>query len=198
MTEVRSFGISDALILMAGIGAGMGLVRYNLSGDALGFLPSFLLDPGDGLTLEAAFIVFTQSCLPMLTSFVAAWTPACLLVQLKKPRSSDLRRTPGYLACLLSTVGCFLTVGTTWISWICLGIEAWNPANQNTGYIGLACVITGLLVGLGVVWAWATMLICGVWHAQPTWPDRLGRLTGVVWVHIGILSLIAVYLLVLL
>jgi hypothetical protein len=185
MNDDRRFGIADGLILTAGVGAGLGLVRYIDPGVTPGRLWSVLFEPPGGWTPRYALQVSAELCVLFVTPFVAAWTPACLLVQLKRPRPRRLRRAPGFLACLLPTLGCALTVA---ITWACLGTTAWKPVHPNQADYEMTQVVGGLLVGSGVLWAWATMAVCGICRARPTWTDRLGRLTGVVWVVIGMLS----------
>ena len=36
--------------------------------------------------------------------------------------------------------------------------------------------------GLGVLMAWLTLLVCGRWHAERSWVDRLGRAMGLYWI----------------
>jgi hypothetical protein len=40
-----------------------------------------------------------------------------------------------------------------------------------------------------VAGAWLTLALARRWRPAPTWPDRLGRLVGVLWVAAGALSL---------
>ena len=141
--------------------------------------------PHDGWTPRYALQISTEMCVLYVTPFLAAWTPACLLVQLQRPRPRRLRRAPGFLACLLPTLGCVLTIA---ITWTCLGTTAWSHVHPSQGDYETGQVVGGLLVGSSVLWAWATMRVCGIYRARPTWTDRLGRLTGVVWVVVGMLS----------
>ncbi len=185
MSAERRFGIADGLILIAGVGAGMGLVRYIDPGITPGRLRSVLVDHPGGWTPRQALQVGAELCVLFVTPFVAAWTPACLLVQFKRPRPKRLRQSPGFLACLLPTLGCALTLTS---SWICLGTTSWKPVHSNQADFETSQFVGGLFVGSSVLWAWAAMKVCGVFRARPTWTDRLGRLTGVIWVIVGILS----------
>lgn len=185
MSAERRLGIADGLILIAGVGAGLGLVRYIDPGITPGRLRSVLVDPPGGWTPRLALQVSTELCLLFVTPFLAAWTPACLLVQLMSPRPRRLHRMPGFLACLLPTLGCVLTITLTWM---CLGTTSWNPVHPNQADFETSQFVGSLLVGTGVLWSWATMKVCGIYRARPTWTDRLGRLTGSVWVVVGILS----------
>jgi hypothetical protein len=53
----------------------------------------------------------------------------------------------------------------------------------------LAPVLGGSLGGFGVVTGWSTMKLCGTCRPAPEWPDRLGRLTGAIWVAVGAIGL---------
>src|SRR4051812_34078395 len=106
MDDGRRFGISDGVILIAGIGAGLGVVRYIDPGVTLAQLRGVFFEHPGGWTPRLALRVSTEMCVIFATPFAAAWTPACLLVQLKGPRARRLRRAPGFLACLLPALGC--------------------------------------------------------------------------------------------
>lgn len=185
MSAERRFGIADGLILIAGVGAGLGLARYIDPGITPGRLRSVLIDPPGGWTPRQALQVSAELCLLYVTPSVAAWTLACLLVQLKRPRPRRLRRAPGFLACLLPTSACALTIA---ITWAILGTTPWSPVHPNQADFETSQFVGSLFVGSSVLWAWVAMKVSGVFRARPTWTDRLGRLTGIVWVVIGILS----------
>lgn len=185
MEVARRFGIADGLILIAGVGVGLGLVRCVAPSVTPTELWSILVNPPGGWTPEYAIALGAEFCGFFVTPFVAPWTLACLLVQLKSDRPGRLRRVPGFVACLLPTLGCAVTIATTWTI---LGRPAWGPIDPSGRDEGEAQFGSSLLVGTSVLWAWVTMKVCGIWRARPTWTDRLGRLTGVVWVAIGILS----------
>lgn len=184
MDAGRRFGIADALILIAGIGAGLGLIRSINPGVTPGQLRD-AFDPPAGWTWRYPLQLGTELCILFVAPFVAAWTPACLLVQLRRPRARRLRRAPGFLACLLPTLGCALTLAFTWA---CLGTTPWNPVHPNQADFETSQFVGSVLVGSGVLWSYATMKVCGIWRPRPTWPDRLGRLTGGIWVVVGMLS----------
>src|SRR4051812_36066033 len=132
MDDERRFGIADGLILIAGVGAGLGLVRYIDPGITRAHLRGVFFRPQSlgGWTPRYALQIGTELCVLYVTPFLAAWTPACLLVQLKRPRPRRLRRAPGFLACLLPSLGCALTVALTWA---CLGRTAWSPVHPDQG-----------------------------------------------------------------
>ena len=180
MSEERPFGVIDALILIAGIGAGFGIVRHFHSGWTL---MELFVTP-DAWTSLRVLERINAFCVRFVMPFLAAWTPTCLLVQIKKPRFQRLRQAPGFLACLLPSVFCFLSVGTVWI---CLGSSPWiNHSGLHRDEV--LQIIDGIVAGTSVLTAWATILIGGLWCAQRTWTDRLGRLTGVVWIIVGIVG----------
>ena len=185
MNHVRRFGIADALILIAGAGVGLGLDRYVAPGVTPKDLWRVFFGPSGGWTPRYALQISAELCVLFVTPFVAAWTIACLLVQLRRRRPRHLRRAPGFVACLLPTLGCAVAVVLTWSL---LGRTAWGPVHPNQGDFEAAQFGGSLLVGSSVVWAWATMKMCGIFRARPTWTDWLGRLTGVAWIAIGMLS----------
>jgi hypothetical protein len=185
VNDARRFDIADGLILIAGVGVGLGLVRYVAPRVTSGDLRRVFLGPSAGWTPQYALQIGAELCVLFVTPFVAAWTVSCLLVQLRRRRPRHLRRAPGFVACLLPTLGCALTIATTWTL---LGRTAWGPEHPNGGDFEAAQFGGSFLVGSSVLWAWATMMVCGVCRARPTWTDLLGRLTGFVWVAIGLLS----------
>ena len=185
MKDERRFGIADGLILIAGVGVGLGLVRYVDPGVTRKDLWRVFFGPSGGWTPRYALQVSAELCVLFVTPFVAASTPACVFLPLPVLRPQRIRRAPGLLACLPPALGCVLTVTITWIS---LGRTAWSPQHPNQDDFETTQFVGSLLVGSSVLWAWATMKVCGISLARPTWSDRLGRSTGVVWVVIGMLS----------
>jgi hypothetical protein len=185
MNDVRRFGIADGLIVIAGVAAGLGLVRSINPNVTANSLWSVIFEPRGGWTPWYALQVVSEFCVVFFTPFVGVWTLACLLVQLRKPRPRRLRRSPGFVACLLPTLGAALTIS---ITWICLGTTAWTPTHRNQGDYETAQVVGGLFAGSSVVWAWTAMKLCGIFHPRPTWTDRLGRLTGLAWIVVATLS----------
>jgi hypothetical protein len=130
------------------------------------------------MTMELAAIV----AIP----FVAAWTPACLLVQVTKPRPRwrRLTREPGFAACLIATA---VSVSTVLIASTCNWLSLWPVLTPSSEHMN-ARILGGILAGSGVLWGWVTMWLCGVCRPSPTWSDRLGRFTGAVWIVLGAIS----------
>lgn len=143
----RKLGIADALVVVAGVAASLGLVRLLLPSSRLtGFLaeldlPWSFSTPGHvlGLTLEAS----TFLGVPALT----AWTPACLLLQLMKPRPRwrRLRRGPGFVACLIA---CSLVVVTLLGAWICSRYSLWHVWGHDDDFVP-PLITGGFLVAPG-------------------------------------------------
>ena len=59
----------------------------------------------------------------------------------------------------------------------------WNALNLN-----FDVYVLSTLGGFAVAVAWATLALTRRWRPDPTWPDRLGRLVGLVWVVIFVLA----------
>jgi hypothetical protein len=189
MTHVeqpRRFSISDVLVLIAGLAAGLALVRAASPELTPGQLRDAFLSPRGGWTLWHAFGLTLELGVILLIPFVAGWTPACLLLQLARPRPPwrRLRRQPGFVACLIATA---FVIATLAVAGVLLATGIWEVPLSSGRYF-LAHVLGGLLAGSGVATGWSTMKLCGACRPAPTWPDRLGRLTGAVWVPVGVIS----------
>ena len=187
MDERRKVGIADGMILVAGIAAGLGLIRLVSPGITPEVVWGILARPSQGWSfwyaVEIVVELGTLFGIPLLVS----WTPACLLIQLLKPRPRwhRLRRRPGFVVCLLpSLVGAIAVVLTAACVWLLI----WTPGGASQDPYGRILLVVSTLSGSLVLSSWATMKLCGVWHARPTWVDRLGRMTGVAWVGLGMMS----------
>ena len=115
MNTDRKFSISDGLILIAGIAAGMALVRMTNPGITPGQVRDAFLSPQGGWTLLTAFELTLETGVMFVIPFVAAWTPACLLVQMTgpRPRWRRLRRQPGLVACLVASTVTLATIAVS-------------------------------------------------------------------------------------
>jgi hypothetical protein len=175
------------MILTAGVAAGLGIVRAIDPTLTPRDIWNALAEPAEGWSFRYGFAIVAELGVVLGLPLMAAWTPACLLLHLIRPRPGwrRLRRRPVFIACLLPSVAAALTatvaVGLAWPS-------IWVPGGPSPQANEETCLLGGFLAGTGVLWAWAAMWVCGVWHARPTWVDRLGRLTGVGWVTIGAIS----------
>src|SRR5262249_14204195 len=160
--------------------AGLALVRATSPELTPGQLRDAFLSPRGGWTPWHAFGLTLELGTIFLIPFVAAWTPACLLLQLSRPRPPwrRLRRQPGFVACLIPAA---FSIATVAIAALLLATSVWEVDTSSDRYLK-AQLLGGLLSGIGVMTAWATMLLANAWRPVPTWTDRLGRLTGAAWV----------------
>ena len=187
MEEGRKFGIADGMILIAGIAAGMAMIRLLAPVVSWEQVWGAFVTPSQGWSLSYALGLFVELGVMFGIPVLAAWTPACLLVQVLKPRPAwrRLRRRPGFIACLSSTV---VVAGAVAVTTTCVLLQFFVPVAPDA-YVKPA-LLGGCVAGSGVLWLWAAMWFWGVWHARPTWVDRLGRLTGIAWVIVGAISLV--------
>src|SRR3954449_5168786 len=100
--ERRPFTIADALVLIAGVAAGLGLVSRVMTASHLTpeELWDYVVRPKAGWLLWNAFGMTLELSVILGIPFVAAWTPACLVLQVLRPRPGwrRFRRRPGFVA----------------------------------------------------------------------------------------------------
>jgi hypothetical protein len=185
MNHDRKFSIADGLILIAGIAAGMALVRVTNPAITPGQIRDAFLNPRGGWTLVTAFELILETSVLFVIPFVAAWTPACLIVQVTGSRWRRLRRQPGFVACLIAST---VTLTTVAVAVALIAASVWDTSTSGGDYYVKAHLLGGVLAGSGVLWGWVTMRLCGVCRPVPTWKDRLGRFTGAVWVAMAAIS----------
>jgi hypothetical protein len=101
-----------------------------------------------------------------------------------RPQWRRLRQQPGFVACLIAAIVVTLTLT---VAQSCIWLSLWEVKTSSDGYLK-AQILGGMLAGSGVLWSWVTMRLCGVCRPRPTWTDRLGRMTGVVWIAVGAIS----------
>jgi hypothetical protein len=182
----RRFGIADGLILIAGLAAGLGLVRTVAPGVSPDQIRDAFARPNQEWSAWGVFATSLELSSILAVPFLAGWTPACLLIQCTAPRPAWRRliRQTGFVACLIPTGVVSITVATVSV---CVRLTIWKAENSSIPYFK-SHLLGGLLAGSGVLWSWVTMGLCGVGRPRPTWTDRLGRLTGAAWVAVGALS----------
>lgn len=183
--ENHTFSIADGLIMIAGIAAGMALVRATNPGITLAEVQHGLLNPRGGWTLLMAFEIVLETSAILVIPFLAAWTPAYLLVQVTGSRWRRLRRRPGFVACLIAST---VALGTLAVAIALIAASVWDTSTSGGNHYVTARLLGGLLAGSGVLAGWVTMWLCGICRPVPTWKDRLGRFTGVVWIAMGAVS----------
>ena len=188
--EHRRFTLADSLILIAGLAAGLGLVKATSPGVTPGQIWDAFAHPRGGWSLWHAFGITVELGAILVIPFVAAWTPACLVVQVTNPRPPwrRLRRQPGFVACLIASV---ISIAAVVIASTCIWFSLWEVSGSSGEHLK-AHILGGILAGSGVLWGWVTMRLCGVCRPSPAWRDRLGRFTGAVWIVLG--AICAVYI----
>lgn len=181
MTTDRKFSIADGLVLIAGIAAGMALVRLANPDVTAAHVWNAFTRPEGGWTFVNVIELGVESSVEFAVPIVAAWTPVCLLIQVPRTRWRRLKRQPGFVACAIASS---LTLATIALCVLLSAGPLWNSRGAGLGY-ELVRTFGGLIPGSGVLSSWATMSLCGACRPVASWPDRLGRVTGAVWVAMG-------------
>ncbi|HEV3163064.1 MAG TPA: hypothetical protein VGZ22_03405, partial [Isosphaeraceae bacterium] len=125
--------------------------------------------------MRAAFKV--QFVLSVALPFLAAWTPALLLLRLRKPRPrlGRIARQPGAVACAVATTA--MTIVALWI------LALWAAGvSGRVLHASVLFVNYSQLVGFAVVGGWASLALGGRWRQEPSWIDRAGKLAGAAWI----------------
>jgi hypothetical protein len=166
----RKFGVGDGLILIAGVGAGLGMIRVLYPDEDPKAVWALLADPDQEWSWDHLLDICLNLTPSIFLPFVTGWTPACLLLQLLRPRPPwrRLRRQPGFAACLIATVVAAIvaTVALT-----CLKLSIWEPRGLVPAFT--SGILGSTVAGLGVLWCWVTMILCGACRPRATWTDRL-------------------------
>lgn len=192
----RRFGIRDGLLVVAGLAAGLALVKATTPHDVSPEkIRDAFLRPEGGWTVGWGLSFALDLCVVFAIPAVVGWTPACLLLQLtgRRPPFRRLRRQPGFVACLVSTV---VVAAATCVALalIACGVRA---LHQERDRRVMEMILGGAIAGNGVLWSWTAMWLCRACRWAPTWTDRLGRATGVIWILLGIGSMCYLALMVL-
>ncbi len=119
----------------------------------------------------------------------AAWTVALIPLRMKRPRPPRRRlvRQPG----LVATVAASITLATSGLVAAAVGAMG-NRAPGGNSFFWLNDRPTSYLVlvpglaGAAVLGSWLTLIVGGRWRAEPSWPDRLGRLLGLYWIALAV------------
>jgi hypothetical protein len=173
----RPFGLGDGLILIAGAAVGLAAAQAVASIDGCG-----LTVPHVGLSWSQDIAqVFADVALWLVEPFLEAWTLTCLILFLRPPRPALRRlwRKPGALACLVAAILMLLMAA--------VGIVADRTMIPSYFHVYVPLLFGSVHAGAGVASCWMTMLLWNRWRSEPTWLDRLGRLTGAVWIAIAVL-----------
>jgi hypothetical protein len=168
----RRFTLADGMILMAGLGVGLALLKFaELDRELVKSLDRLMTSwmvwsPWDFVeTIEALVLIIG---LPL----GAGLTPCGLYFQ--------TRGRPGYVACLIATA---LIAPSLAI----VGLMAALTGSPPKDYVP-KLLLSALLAGAAIVASWLTMRWFGVWKPEPVWYDRLGRTVGIMWIVMGAMS----------
>jgi hypothetical protein len=178
----RRFGLSDGMILMAGLALALaegvhlwGLLAGRLVG--LGWdVYAIVADlPWRGRPLRAALRDDFRNTLwygtQVAESLLFGFTPAWIVLRLKRPRPARmvLLRQPGTVAVLAMVFGAFWITGAL----VTLFPVAFQDGNAMPSAVGGSVAV-----------AWGVLAVGRMWESDPGWIERLGRLLG--WTAIGL------------
>jgi hypothetical protein len=182
----RKLFLADVMVLVAV--TALGLVCYLALDNSLfrgqRYLFGLFVTPKRGWVAAEVVNRATGITALMLPLF-GGWSIALPLLQLWGPRLDRrrLERQPGLSACLAALTGLATSAG-------CLGIAlalrgwvdgttqfppmfwAYSPALDNPV----------IFPGVSVAAVWVVQAVNGHWRPVPDWPDRLGRILGVLWI----------------
>jgi hypothetical protein len=170
----RRLDLVDALVLVAVPAAGFGLIHAVEL-----FFVGRVIGGSNG-----------RGCVAAAVPFLIASTAACLVMILRRPRPTGqrLRQPPGMLACVAAA----LAIGFE-TAWNVVMLARHGRAGFHRGLIpgaqGLMQSTYAEPVSFCVAGAWLTLALARRWRPEPTWPDRLGRIVGILWIAAGALSL---------
>lgn len=202
--STRRFGVRDALILVSATGVGLVPARPFLADAAASLatvdwalladgyywrstlleMPSSFLEPSIlGLWSFAVSSVLhrspsaiwitsrrgqvatlAQDASALAFPLLLAWSIAVLVLQLTRPRppGRDMARQPGVWACAVTLI---VVAASSWIE-----ATARGPS------------IPPIVIPIGVGLAWLALAIARHPFGVPSWPDRLGRVVGILWI----------------
>jgi hypothetical protein len=165
----RRFTLSDGMILTAGLGVGLALLKAADLDRELVRSWDRLLHSTTAWSPGVVIETIVEHALVLGLPFAAGMTPCCLYLQ--------TRGRPGYAACLIATV---LIVPSLAVAAIMVTLTG-TPPNR---YL-FKLLLPTLVAGAGILASWITMRRFGVWKAEATWPDRMGRALGIMWIVMG-------------
>lgn len=178
----RRFTVGDAMILVAATAVGTLAIRGTLPD--LSTLESDLSRaPSPGMRHFQALQFGLSAVIP----YLATLTPAMLVVRLRQPRPGLRRigRQPGMIACTVATVA--MAIEASWIA---------SLLARGSGFIHASTVFVAYApqVSFAVVGGWVALALSGRWRSGSDWIDRGGRLLGLIWIGITVVSWSRYYL----
>jgi len=164
------------MILVAGVAVGSVALRATLPD-----LASFDADLRSVGTPGMQRFMMIQYALSAFNPFLAAMTPTLLAIRLRGdgPRLRRIVRQPGFVACAAATLT--MLVEAVWIG---------SLLAVGSRFIHLTTVFDGYAqeVSFAVGGAWVALMLTGRWQPEASWIDRAGRLAGVVWIAVTVVS----------
>jgi hypothetical protein len=192
----RRFTLLDGMILVGSAAVGLAAIRGLSRETNWGDLASALIE-NFAWDLDL-FDQFVPELMMVAMPLVVAMTLGVLALRLRKPRPRwrRLARQPGLVACLallLAWAGAGAYTTAHVMSQAAFVVVKHGPFWQDPANWLEPFTLSGApLSGFAVVVAWATQILVGRWRAEPTWPDRLGRLAGLGWIAIGLAGWFAI------
>ena len=178
----RKFGLLDAMILVAATAAGATSIRpFLLYG--LG-MPDLFIEFFPALG-SFVYTAYSDSVVKFLSPWLASWTLACLAIRLRapRPRFRRLMRQPGTVACVAATFAMATAAA------LCAAVLATVGVPPLEDFYHKILPYLCDSAAIAVVGAWSVANLAGRWKPEPGWIDRMGRVIGVLWILIFILSL---------
>lgn len=182
----RRFRLLDAMILVAATVVGFAFVggiaamtNGGLSWSSLYEEVAILMK---GQAREGAFwraIVIGAEAMTHFSPVVAMWGLALIPISLigPRPRWRRMARQPGLTAVSAMALAVALIGMPCVVLGMAFGIEAYAYSSADGIW-----VISPMLIGMGVLTAWMTLLVGRRWRAERSWIDRLGRAIGAFWI----------------
>lgn len=181
--ECRPFRVSDAIILVAAIGIGLGWLVALSRSEINSRFPVWTSWNSPLYSLGTIISWIVVVCPPMLVSLSAG----ILVVRFRRPRPRWRRmgREPGAIACLIAFLAWILSA---------TAFAAFDIANRiaegfdiGVGWVEYPlCSYPSLNVGLCVGIAWLAQWLGRVWRPSACWIDRFGRAVGLGWIMVFI------------
>ncbi len=185
----RSFNLADLMLLVAAVAAGIALHRWVDTPIDKGYrLQLTQHSSGYGWTYLPAVNWFDYLWVRTPSYYVLVLTATLMVARWLSPRPSTQRiiRQPGAVACL-AVVGAFLYgLGLHYLG-KSLEVRGPHEIPMLQGHLA-AWDAAVRWASPAVIGAWAALGWSGLWRAERSWIDRLGRVVGIYWLMYAPLS----------